>query len=850
MQDRDNQPRRYDTRIPAELAAITKQAGSRIRRYVTQQGLRTSRPYQVPFLLDLADFFDQGKNAGYEAFTTGWGKTHFGAAIIEALRVPTVILSPTTDILDNTAQVVGADHRQLRIASYSGAKKEDLTAAEVINTTYQSIQRLVSTGQVDASKIGLLIVDEADLGLGDIHHKLYRQFPNAIKIGLTATPFFPQIDRYASRGLLDPGEPWIAMFTTRINGQSLTEGMEKGINPPLRAFQLRSGIRVARIGTDAKGEYKLGELDEYLNTEDLGFEILGLLAGPDKLQAVRGNARFSERLMEDIAAVYQEIKGRPTMVFANSIDHAISIQELLARYNLTAATFFSRGLSRQDRNDRLAAHRNGSLPILVGVDALGRGVDAPATEVGIISRSTRSAVRLGQMVGRLTRTSPETGKTHALAIQLVHEHAGGSDQRPLLVSDLFDPEYVKRGGATGREARRRHAITTGNILPPPVVTFEGAEVDGIIQEAHQADLARARFNEGSVKNLSETIDQELSEIASQLGPQASLLDLYQKWAGILPGHISSTIGKNALQAIADIDTNLVKYGRKVLTFMYMSTILTAISPFIKGVSHSEQEEYLAIAVGVVYERAHTIGSEANLAGRIQRLVQNALVSYISKRDQIPADLVRSQHHPEIVATLRDEVNGGRELSNLVIEDLSNRFHVAPNAIRAYYDELKERAKTTDSDLSQDPVFEAVSLQETAELIDRMTDPRRIGISDAESDPRLLTKEQAMVLRMFFLLEMSKDGIGGQFGITTNRGVDLRIEAALAKLTTPEYFMLRLLHDPDHPASLERFREVFDRKMLESLVSKLTQVINRLRHQSEEDPEINFTGFSEESPDNR
>jgi superfamily II DNA or RNA helicase len=66
--------------------------------------------------------------------------------------------------------------------------------------------------------------------------------------------------------------------------------------------------------------------------------------------------------------------------------------------------------------------RHGDLTVLASVGVLTEGFDAPAAEVCILARPTKSLALHIQMIGRVLRTSPDTGKVRAL----IHDHAGNT----------------------------------------------------------------------------------------------------------------------------------------------------------------------------------------------------------------------------------------------------------------------------------------------------------------------------------------------------------------------------------------------------------------------------------------
>jgi len=77
------------------------------------------------------------------------------------------------------------------------------------------------------------------------------------------------------------------------------------------------------------------------------------------------------------------------------------------------------GAERKRRKDVIDRFKSGDLRVLVNCLVLKEGFDAPNADAILLCRPTKSSLLLTQMIGRLTRNSPETGKTLGKVIDLV-----------------------------------------------------------------------------------------------------------------------------------------------------------------------------------------------------------------------------------------------------------------------------------------------------------------------------------------------------------------------------------------------------------------------------------------------
>jgi len=106
---------------------------------------------------------------------------------------------------------------------------------------------------------------------------------------------------------------------------------------------------------------------------------------------------------------------RPSILFAASVPEAEAAAEAARRRGIRAASIDGSTPS-EERRRSLEAFAAGELDLLTNVFVLTEGFDSPRAEVCAIARGCSASSTFLQMVGRVLRSSPETGKRDALLI--------------------------------------------------------------------------------------------------------------------------------------------------------------------------------------------------------------------------------------------------------------------------------------------------------------------------------------------------------------------------------------------------------------------------------------------------
>jgi superfamily II DNA or RNA helicase len=190
--------------------------------------------------------------------------------------------------------------------------------------------------------------------------------------------------------------------------------------------------------------------------------------------------------------------GRKAVLFASSVKEAKAIAERFTAGGVPAACVDG-DTPAAERDDILAAFERGELRVVTNVYCLTEGWDCPSVEVVILARSCGSAATYLQIVGRVLRPSPETGKASARLIDLrgvVHTHGMPTAERTF----SLEGKPITTGEAPLKTCPEcsctcpiatRVCATCGYEFPAATCAPDPAKLTKI----EQADLERAYFEE-------------------------------------------------------------------------------------------------------------------------------------------------------------------------------------------------------------------------------------------------------------------------------------------------------------------------------------------------------------------
>ena len=428
------------------------------------------RDYQQEMKLRLFEEWELHRNVMVQ-MPTGTGKTHLLTAIVREF------LSRS-----DTRVWIVAHRRELveqieeTVARY-GMRKED-GIVKVMSVQWLSRNRK----DIDRAP-DLIVIDEAHHALAETYRELWERYPDARKLGMTATPC-----RLNRKGFTE-------LFDTLITSWTIAEFIGKGWLSPFDYVSISANSREQQLIDSLKkrgadGDYQVKEMNTVLNRET-------------------SIGRLYESMMEYAA-------GKKGIVYAVSIDHA---RQIAAYYNLhgVEAVAIDSRTPASERKELVQDFRRGKIKVLVNVDIFSEGFDCPDVEFVQLARPTLSLAKYLQQVGRGLRKSGN--KESCMLIDNV-----GLYRIFGLPTRKWDWEAMFEGRIIGNVLSR--ARTENGILP----------VSGLLSEEEKKEIEQQRANELEVvithTRLLDTIKTHDEPAASEKEVRAVLKACYDRQSGL------------------------------------------------------------------------------------------------------------------------------------------------------------------------------------------------------------------------------------------------------------------------------------------------------------------------------
>lgn len=292
--------------------------------------------------------------------------------------------------------------------------------------------------------------------LGSTWEKIFEKFPQAWKIGVTATP-----ERLGGESLKDT-------YDDMILGPTVAELIRDGFLCPFKVF--------APSSIDTSGLHMRG--GDFARNE--------LALASDK-PSITGNA-IDE--WEKLA------KGKRTVVYCVDVQHARNVAAEFRAAGHSAACIDGK-MGRDARKSLVAAFREGSVMILTSVDVVSEGFDLPAIEAVVMLRPTASSAWWIQASGRALRTHP--GKDLAYIL----DHAGNVLRHGLPDDERdwsLEGRVSRKSGNKGPAVRVCPSCFAAQRAGPPMCKFCGdtfpvkarkvQEIEGKLIEVDSEILSR------------------------------------------------------------------------------------------------------------------------------------------------------------------------------------------------------------------------------------------------------------------------------------------------------------------------------------------------------------------------
>lgn len=407
------------------------------------------RDYQLEGVARLREAIGEGNKRCLLVLPTGGGKTVVAASIIDSAvskgkRV--LFIAHRIELINQTAKQVA----RWGVTDIGVIRANDHRSNPAAPVQVASIMTLVRREADAYGTFDIVFIDEAHMSMSESYQAIVARYPDAILIGLTATPF-----RGDNKGL---GEVYQALIVVAKPSQLVASG---AILEP-RAFRAPQLPDLGDVGMVAS-DYNLGQLARAVNKP----KLVGNIVGEWRARA----------------------DGRKTVVFAVNVQHSKDLCQAFRDDGVRAA-HVDANTPADERALILNNLRNGELEVVCNVDVLCEGWDEPAVKCAVLARPTESLRIHLQQCGRILRPY---GDTTALLL----DHAGNLRHG----MPTWDRDYdltlgqSRKPSPTLRTCDQCYAMWTGTAAVCPECGFVKVPKPREAIETEAGDLIEMKPNE-------------------------------------------------------------------------------------------------------------------------------------------------------------------------------------------------------------------------------------------------------------------------------------------------------------------------------------------------------------------
>lgn len=351
---------------------------------VKKEGLR---PYQKEAKQQILEAW-KSQNAVMLQMPTATGKTRLFTFLIRELlseykerseSVRILVVAHRTELIDQISKDLKAI--DINPGIVQGQREQHIWK----NVQVASVMSLLSRrneGIIRRKKFDYIIVDEAHHSLAKSYVKLFRAFPNAKKLGVTATPYRLNHESFTS------------LYDKLILTQQVSWYIQKGYLADFEYISIKPDSEVQRMvdgtGISSTGDFINAELDESFN-----------------------NRRIRSKLYKSYKKHAAGLKG---IVYAINKEHAQQIAALYSRHAVPAKAIDC-DTPAEEREFLIKQFKLGFIRVLVNVDIFTEGFNCPDVSFIQLARPTKSLALYLQQVGRGLRKA--LGKNKCVIIDNV-----------------------------------------------------------------------------------------------------------------------------------------------------------------------------------------------------------------------------------------------------------------------------------------------------------------------------------------------------------------------------------------------------------------------------------------------
>lgn len=370
------------------------------------------RPHQIEAKAEIFDAWSKYDSVMLQ-MPTGTGKTYLFTSLINDLvcnykrehkEINILVVAHRTELLDQISATLsrfGIAHGFIQ-----GAREQHLWKRVQVGSI-MSLLTEKNYYNVCRQRFDYIIVDEAHHSLADTYVKLFNLFPEAKKLGVTATPWRLNHESFLSLYQHLITSPQISWF---INNGLLSDFDYVSIKPNSEVQRLVNNSEVA-----STGDFSSIDLDNTFN-----------------------NQRIRAKVYES----YEKFaKGRQGIIYAINKRHAANLAELYSSHGVNAVAIDC-DTPKEVRHDLISSFKEGKIKVLVNVDIFTEGFDCPSVSFIQLARPTKSLALYIQQVGRGLRVVEGKEKTIIIDNVGLYNYFGLPDSNRMWMSHFKGHEDV------------------------------------------------------------------------------------------------------------------------------------------------------------------------------------------------------------------------------------------------------------------------------------------------------------------------------------------------------------------------------------------------------------------------
>lgn len=339
------------------------------------------RPHQVQAKAKIFDAWAKYDSVMLQ-MPTGTGKTYLFTSLINDIlhtykqahnEIKILVVAHRTELLDQISATLtrfGIPH------GFIQGSREQYLWRRVQVGSIMSLLTEKNYNNVCRQRFDYIIVDEAHHSLADTYRKLFELFPEAKKLGVTATPW--RLNH----------ETFLSLYQCLITSPQISWFISNGLLADFDYVSIRPDSEVQRLVDNSE----VSSTGDFSNTD---------------LENTFNNQRIRSKLYES----YQQFaNGRKGIIYAINKRHAAKIAELYSSHGIKAVAIDC-DTPKEERQDLISAFKSGNITILVNVDIFTEGFDCPDVNFIQLARPTKSLALYLQQVGRGLRIVKGKDKT-------------------------------------------------------------------------------------------------------------------------------------------------------------------------------------------------------------------------------------------------------------------------------------------------------------------------------------------------------------------------------------------------------------------------------------------------------